>query len=285
MKIKKIRHNIKVVLDILVDCIHRLIYYITPKKNGINTTENRDKKIIVSLTSIPSRIKTLNLCIESLLRQTMKPDKIILYLDNVSEKVELPRKLLDQTKRGLTIEYCDKIDLRSHTKYFYVMQEFPNDIIITVDDDVYYNKNTIKQLWESYKKHPNCVSCIKMHEIKFKGKEIMPYNSWKMNIYGKETTSPNKNYMAIGAGGILYPPKAIDKEAFNKEEIKEKCLKADDIWLKYMELKNEVKVVRAIEKKCYIHNITNTQKEALFKDNLINSENDIYIKNLLSKYM
>src|SRR5690554_2625875 len=46
---------------------------------GINT-ESRDGLYVVSLTSYPSRIEDVWISIECLLRQTFKPDKIILWL-------------------------------------------------------------------------------------------------------------------------------------------------------------------------------------------------------------
>ena len=125
-----------------------------------------------------------------------------------------------------------------------------------------------------------------MHEILLDNdQKFLPYNSWRMNISGKESVIPSKKFIAIGAGGILYPPNCMNKELFNKQKIKDLCLKADDIWLKAMQLENDVKVVRAFEKKQYIYNVLSTQKDALFKDNLVKSENDIYINNVLSKYI
>ena len=103
-------------------------------KKGINIGEERENKIIVSVTSIPSRFTSLYLCLETIMRQSLKPDKIILYLGNNTKNMELPQNLKKLKKRGLTIEYRDDKELKPHTKYFYAMQEHPNDIIITFDD-------------------------------------------------------------------------------------------------------------------------------------------------------
>ena len=46
------------------------------------------------------------------------------------------RNCLDQQKRGLTIRFCE--DLKAHKKYYYAFKEYPDDIVITVDDDVIY---------------------------------------------------------------------------------------------------------------------------------------------------
>ena len=49
-------------------------------RNGLNTTEKRPRRIIASLTSYPARINIVPYVIASILNQTMKPDKIILWL-------------------------------------------------------------------------------------------------------------------------------------------------------------------------------------------------------------
>lgn len=54
-----------------------------------------EKKIVVSLTSFPARIKKVHIVIESLLNQTIKPDKIILWLskEQFEHYYVLPSKL------------------------------------------------------------------------------------------------------------------------------------------------------------------------------------------------
>ena len=46
---------------------------------GLNT-EHREETYIVSITSFPARINEIWITIETLLRQSFKPDKIILWL-------------------------------------------------------------------------------------------------------------------------------------------------------------------------------------------------------------
>lgn len=54
---------------------------------GLNARNNRRFKIIVSLASFPERFSTLHICLNSLLHQTMKPNRIIVWLDDsVDEK-------------------------------------------------------------------------------------------------------------------------------------------------------------------------------------------------------
>ena len=81
---------------------------------GLNT-KKRNETYIVSFTSFPARIEDIWITIETLLRQSFKPDKIILWLaeEQFPDK-KLPESLIKLTERGLSIEYCE--DLRSHKK-------------------------------------------------------------------------------------------------------------------------------------------------------------------------
>ena len=88
---------------------------------GINRSEIRKIKYIVSLTSFPARINEVWICIDSLMRQTFKPDKIILWLaDSQFPDRVLPESLRKYEKKGLSICWCD--DLRSYKKFFYTIQ-------------------------------------------------------------------------------------------------------------------------------------------------------------------
>ena len=116
--------------------------------------KKRKERIIVSLTSYPKRIGEVWITIETLLRQTVKPDMIILWLaDTQFNGIEsLPKKLIDLQKSGLTIRFCK--DLKSHKKYFYTMQEYPEDLIILVDDDMFYPYDMIEKLLKLHYEYP-----------------------------------------------------------------------------------------------------------------------------------
>ena len=110
----------------------------------------RGEKIIVSLTTFPARINVVGYAIKSLFNQTVKPDRIVLWLASSQfENVQLPQLISELVEKGLEIRYCE--DVRSHKKYFYALQEQQsNELVITYDDDLVYPENSIELL---YKKH------------------------------------------------------------------------------------------------------------------------------------
>ena len=207
------------------------IYFSITKRNknyALNTTTHEGKQVIISLTSFPKRIPTLHLVIECLLRQTVKPDKIVLYLtqSQVPDIKGLPKSLLDLQKRGLEIRLCPD-EIRSHTKYFYAMQQFPEDIVITVDDDLFYRTDLVESLLKNHEAHPNAI-------IANWTKEIIPgkkkYTEWPDNSLPHE----NNRQLLLGVGGVLYPPYSLDEDVFDVEKIKNLSLTADDVWLTAM---------------------------------------------------
>lgn len=220
----------------------------------------------VSLTSFPKRLPTLHLVIESLLRQTIKPDRIILYLtaSQVSDVSLLPRKLLALRDRGLEIVLCPD-EIRSHTKYYYAFKSFPDDIVITVDDDLYYRSDLIESLLKCAKDNPgvviaNWIKCI------IPGKE--KYQEWPDP--DREPVCA-KNCLILGVGGVLYPPSSVHKDIFNIGHIKNLSLTADDVWISAMLLKQGTSVYYTAYKYNYLP-VRIKNNETLISGNYIRNQ-------------
>lgn len=239
------------------------------------------KKVIVSLTTIPSRITSSLFVVRLMMNQTVRPNEIHLYLGKDKfQKENLPDEIKNQTKIGLKIKFVE--DIGPHTKYFYAIHENPEAIVITVDDDILYPLNLIETLLECYYKYPRAVSCIRAHEIKFDcNYELLPYNSWVNKVSGR--TAPSHKLLATGVGGVLYPANILPEETFDIDAINRDCLKADDIWLKFMEWRKRVPVVKAQKKRGKLLIINNTQEITLLRDNVSNNRNDAYVKRMIDQ--
>ena len=208
--------------------------------------------------------------------QTIKPDKIILWLGNDSIGVKLPIEIEKLKKYGLEVVYRDE-NLKPHKKYYYAIQDYPNSIVITVDDDVIYSPTMIASLLKMHEKYPKAVCARRVHEIVCDQLGIANYNSW--NQACQTEFRPKMNLMAVGVGGVLYPPNALDKRAFDKEMIKKVCLNADDLWLKFMEVLQETKVVWCPCLWQHPANILENQS-GLCDSNVGDNRNDEYLERL-----
>lgn len=246
---------------------------------GLNT-EKREETYIVSLTSFPARIEDIWITIETILRQSFKPDKIILWLaeEQFPDK-KLPESLLKLTERGLSIEFCE--DLRSHKKYFFAMQKFTEANIITVDDDLYYPSNLLINVVDMHHKHPEFITTNRAHKFTFTGQKINPYRKWQHNVTDKK---PSHLLVPTGGAGTLYPPGALHQEAFNKDVFKKICFHADDLWLKIMALKKGTLVVTNRRYNKDFVSVGRTQREKLVTNNVLSGGNDDQLKSVMDHY-
>lgn len=256
------------------------------KRNGVEAKRNRETRIILSLTSYHKRFETLDLCIKTLLLQTMKPDKIILYIAE-GDKKYLPEKVLKLQKHGLEIKYV-KDDLQPHKKYYYAMKEFPNDIIITTDDDCLYSKFLVEELYRTYKKFPQAITAGRARDIKIESGYFLSYDTWNVT---KKSFEPSLSLLATGVGGVLYPPHLLNlSELLNIDKIN-KYILVDDLWLKAVELIGSVPIVLCDSKVDRVRiELPGAAENGLAKGNVEMNQNDVYWSllnreyNLISKF-
>lgn len=133
---------------------------------GLNRSP-RAEKFIVSLTSYRPRINDVKYTIYSLLNQTFAPDKLILWLDEDSfpqRERNLPRDLLKLRSFGLTIDWCE--NLRSYKKLIPALEKYPDDIIVTADDDLFYRPDWLKALNDEHAKNPRCLVAHYTHRVR-----------------------------------------------------------------------------------------------------------------------
>lgn len=247
---------------------------------GLNR-EPREKKYIVSLTSFPARIDDVWICIETILRQSFKPDKIVLWLaEGQFPDRKLPESLTQLQERGLTIEFCAE-DLRAHKKYFYALKQYPDDCIITLDDDLYYDKHLLRNVVNLHLKYPTMVATNRAHKMVFHQGKLKPYRKWRHNV---TDLKPSMLLVPTGGAGTLYPPGVLHREVLNKNVFMEKCAFADDLWLKVMSLKNNRLVITNKKYNRDPISVASSQKVKLVTNNVFGGGNDEQLKNILEHY-
>ena len=232
--------------------------------------------IVISLTTYHARFGSVCHTIKTLLNQTLKPNRICVYLDcNESDITDEMRSLIEH---GVEYRFgCE--DLKPHKKYYFAFKEFPESLVITVDDDVLYPADTIETLYRSYKNHPDCISARRVHKMVFGDNgEVMPYNNWVYEC--KTETEPSHLLFPTGVGGVLYPPHCLDGRVFDKALIKEKCLNNDDVWLKTMALLAGTKTVWVANPCVLPPFVEGSQDVGLCYANRNNCKNDVWIANM-----
>ena len=242
------------------------------KETGITDEKYGDYEVIVSLTTFGDRIHNVHLTIESIMQGTIRPNKIVLWLaeDEFRGKT-LPRTLMLQQKRGLEIEYCK--DVKSYNKLIPSLKMFPDDIIVTIDDDVLYEYDILEKLVNAHIENPNKICACRMHRIILKQGKPTNYMKWDLCISDNECSVLN---FPTGVGGILYPPHCFNNEVFNRDVFMELCPKADDIWFYAMALINGTKSiwVRNSKPNGYYFSLPITSDSLSLQNTISNDGND-----------
>ncbi len=258
------------------------------QNQSADSLTTKDGIAVVSMTSHPGRIALAEKCIRTLIEQTVMPKKLLLWLSIE----EFPNKSMDLPKGLIVLKnICDFFDIRwvegdlkPHKKYFYAMQEYKDDPIIIVDDDVYYDSHLVENLLESYERFPDCVSAMRTNLIGFRRDgNIMDYEGWTMGYRVLQDT-PSTQLIPTGVGGVLYPPGALPAEAFDVDAINENCLFCDDLWLKIWTCHAGLKTVMPAHF-CTENLIEDSQDVALWKMNVRHgNNNDMSLKKILEHY-
>lgn len=218
--------------------------------------------IIISLTSYPDRINTIHQTIESLLNQSMKASKIILWLapeQFPNKEADLPKSLLALKEKGLTIDWYH--DIRSYKKLLPTLKKYPEAIIVTADDDNIYQYNWLKKLYENYLKFPNDIQCHRVTKFIYNGSFNVITGGFS---YYKGASYLNK---LVGLGGVLYPPHCFYKDILNEDLIKKLAPTNDDQWFWFMAMLNKVKIRVVDNADIEAHYIEGTQEKGLCKIN------------------
>lgn len=185
--------------------------------------------LIISLTSIPSRLGIIHLTIRSLLVQSFAAEKIILWLHE-SLRDQLPSALRDLESETFEIRYVNLTC--SHRKLIHSLELYPEKIIVTCDDDLMYESSWLQRLHQSHIQYPKDIIAHECRLIKFTapGKPA-PYREWKTEL---RTDISEPWLMPIGYGGVLYPPHCLYGDVQNRDLFLRLTPKADDLWFKAM---------------------------------------------------
>lgn len=237
-------------------------------------------QLVISLTTYGKRLYDVYLTIESIMQQSMKPNRIVLWLAEDMQNEELPIVLQKQMSRGLEIKFCK--DIKSYKKLIPALHEFPDEIIVTIDDDAFFAFDMLENLYRSYKTAPMQVHANRVHRIKMNGDgTLMKYNDW-----GYDCKEPGLSMLNFptGCGGILYPPNILSEEVLNENAFMELCPRGDDIWFKAMAMLNGVKCQKVRTHDPYLYFNDSVQDVALSIGNVDNGENDKQIKAVFDRY-
>lgn len=248
----------------------------------------REPALIVNLTSFPQRIHEVHYTIYSILTQSIQPDHVILWLSEEEFPrgwVDLPETLTQFTEAGLQIRWCS--NLRSYKKLIPALHTYPDAVLVTADDDVFYPSCWLEELYVEYMNHGDrFVYAHRAHRIKLNGSGVEKYSAWEKDI---SYTEPSFLNLATGVGGVLYPPHSLSNHVMDIADFMTLSPMSDDLWFWAMGVMNgtRTRITKNRRKLVYINperELRLNGEPTLSQENVVNSANDWQMRNILDRF-
>src|SRR6478752_1833211 len=178
------------------------------------TFDNR--RVIVSLSTVPDRINNLIPTIRSLLNQTRPPDEIVLAVPEFSIREQRPYvvpKYISRLPR-VRVLHCAE-DWGPATKFIGAIRDElaagrENSLIMVVDDDRLYPRDALETYLFYSEQLPNTALC-------FRGAAMPSTLDWddaKM-IHAKDLREPRSVAVITGCGSYVIEPRFFDESLWD----------------------------------------------------------------------
>lgn len=165
------------------------------------------ERVLVTFTTLPSRIDRIRPMVESLRRQTRRPDEVRLYLPPASVRERAPYTVPGWlAEAGVTVVRTER-DWGPATKLLPCLIEggHPDDLLITVDDDVVYERHLVEDLVAAAATDRAAAWCM------------MGVDEAGRFVHAEHVTAPAPVAVAGGYRGVLYRRGFFDVAALVRE--------------------------------------------------------------------
>ncbi|WP_410219069.1 glycosyltransferase [Paracoccus sp. (in: a-proteobacteria)] len=196
------------------------------RPDGPGRPHELPSELVVSLTSHVARFPTLAPTLHALLRQSVQPDRVILWLDEGDEN-RLPAEI--RSMAGLDIRTCP--NWRSYKKIVPTLLACPGAHVVTADDDLYYPADWLEQLVSAAHQGAT-VACLRAHRVVMATPERpAAYEAWQHNI---SVTRAGAEVFPTGVSGVIYAPGVFHPDVTREDLFTRLAPSADDVWLYWM---------------------------------------------------
>lgn len=189
-------------------------------------------RAIVSLSTLPDRIRRLHATLNSLLNQTRPPDEIVLavppFSSRQSREYEIPEYLLRMPRVRLL--RC-QTDWGPATKFIAVVRDELSSgrrdtLIMVCDDDRIYPRDSLELYLRYHAQLPNAALC-------FRGGSMPRSLNWRHSRleFGVDLQAPKRTAVITGCGSYLIQPRFFDESLWDYSKAPEGAFYMDDMWI------------------------------------------------------
>ena len=186
--------------------------------------------LVVTLTTLPSRIGKIFPALNSLLDQTVAPDRIFIALPPFSRREQMTYSVPEALRNHPAVTLLPaQHDWGPATKLIPALRHFedePGTIILAVDDDNVYPRTFLETFLHFAHALPEAA-------LSLRGWPIPPSRRWQdsREFKGTQISSPVETDIITGCGGILVRPRFFDADFFDYGAAPPQAFFVDDIWI------------------------------------------------------
>jgi len=208
-------------------------------------------RTVISLTTIPARLQELEPTLESLMKQTIQPDRVYLCLPHSSvrfpeEKYEVPPWLRTfQQRHGHRFCLLRCEDHGPLTKLLPVLQQetAPDTLLILADDDQTYHPRALERLYMQSVQHPSVAwgyrglrwtpagDSAYERSNERGGTDTYVLGDWSVDLlkaasYASQVVDVLETY-----SGVVYRRCMFDAVQLSDVPLEHPCWYCDDLWI------------------------------------------------------
>lgn len=232
-----------------------------------------DTKVIVSVTTIPSRWDLLKKAVDSLVAQRFKPDHIYVVVPRTSKREGTPYNVPVWLKGHPRVEILDiETDFGPASKLLgpLSLNLDPDTIIVTFDDDSEYEEHVLEKLVDRAIRYPGAAigfSGINVERLIKTGEYELVYEQ-----FGRRPQDPTPANVIEGYCGVAYRAGFFDAGVVGTLGYPEDVFFVDDFWFSgYLAKKGIPKLV------FHYSDLTLTREEVwytIWKQNGLNTDSN-----------
>lgn len=186
----------------------------------------RPERVVISLTTIPARVRSLAPVLRSLLDQDTPADRIILWLPSRSlrQNQDYPDAAEIDVPDGIEVIDCE--DLGPATKLLHSLRLENGALIIAVDDDVVYPRTLVSTLLSAHRNEPETAFGLRGVNLQSGTRFI---DLWHVLSSGIDQIQPVD--ILFGTWGYMVPAWLCDGAIHDFSGYPEAVRWVDDVWI------------------------------------------------------
>jgi hypothetical protein len=146
---------------------------------------------------------------------------------------------------------------------------------VTADDDILYREDWLQMLAAEAAERPGLIHAHRVEVISFDADGgFLPYAQWPPC----HSTAPSPLNFLTGVGGVLYPPAMQEALRQAGEGFRERCARADDIWLNAVAWRSGLQVRQIRLFSPLLFEVPGTRAHGLARHNVQGGGNDYQLQ-------